>query len=163
MFGCGYAFGYRVSTRTYSHKSSGSVFINSVGSTPRKTEIGMNSGNKHQSITVGGCIYYGSNVVIQDNVMYVDGVKQHTNVSSLACDNKIHVKVSNLTDSLICSNVDQLIVEGNVGKNVQMKSGTMLVKGSIHGGVECKTGTVTADTIRGSVSVEKGSISHNTK
>jgi hypothetical protein len=125
--------------------------------------------NPMASVTVNGSSYQGTNLVIHNGRVLVDGVDrtpgdQKTvtiqitgDVASLDVGACQEVKITGNAGAVRTASGD-VQVGGSVGAGVATASGDVLVKGDIAGDVATASGDVVARTIRGKVATVSGDV-----
>lgn len=108
------------------------------------------------AINIDGKSYIGNNIVIKNNEVWIDGVKQDTSNQK-----EINIVVNGNIESLdVLSCVNKISIIGDVAK-VKTSTGDVSIEGNVSGDVSTSTGDVKVDGhIYGNVKTTTGDIKY---
>ena len=105
-------------------------------------------------ININGKVYYGNNVTINNNKVYIDGKLQDTGE-----DKQINIVVEGDVTELKVDACNEVKILGNSG-SISTVSGDVNIKGGVSGNVTTVSGDVSCGSIGGSVKTVSGDINH---
>lgn len=104
-------------------------------------------------ITINGNKYSGSNVVVLNNKVIIDG-------KDVTPDSKnIEIKIDGDINELKVDNCNNIEVNGNVN-NIKTQNGDVEINGNINGSITSMNGDIDCHNIGGSVSTVNGNVKH---
>lgn len=107
------------------------------------------------TILINGKSFTGKNIQIINNNVTIDGKTVTTD------DKVIIIRVMGDLESLQCDNANEIIIEGNVLKDVKTTNGDVNIEDGVGGNVTTTNGDVFCGYISGNVQTKNGDI--NTK
>ena len=95
------------------------------------------------TININGKRFSGNNVVMTDNIIYIDGKTIEGNLDNLEVD---------------CC--ETIIVKGDVNGDVKTSQGSIEIDGNVKGDVKTSQGSIRCGNVGGNVKTSQGSIRH---
>lgn len=109
------------------------------------------------TIMINGKEYHGKNIVIENNVIYIDGEKIEPEQKEEK--NIIIEKIENIQYINVATKSGDIVINGDCHGSCQNMSGNITVKGNVSGNCKTMSGNITVkENVNGSCSTFSGNI-----
>jgi len=110
------------------------------------------------TININGKRFSGNNVVMTDNIIYIDG-KKIEDVDILEAKT-VNITIEGNLDNLEVDCCETIIVKGDVNGDVKTSQGSIEIDGNVKGDVKTSQGSIRCGNVGGNVKTSQGSIRH---